>query len=159
MMALRTVRAMVFGAAAMVALCGFDQGPALTYNPKHYVNNDPLWDLLNKAEVTADFKKGAYSVKFPTALIDRQGQPFRIEGFILPLETSSRSAHFILVRRNTGCPFCPPNAPTEAIEIMAVKSVNYTGEEITVSGRLKLVSSSADGLFFRLENAEVAERR
>jgi hypothetical protein len=42
---------------------------------------------------------------------------------------------------------------------MAVKSVDYTGEEITVSGRLKLVNSSADGLFFRLENAEVAERR
>ena len=156
---LRTACLLVGGALAILSLEGLGQAPTLSFNPKHYENNDPLWDLMNKSEVTADFKKGAYSVKFPVALSEREGRPFKISGFILPLEASSQSAHFMLVRRNTGCPFCLPNAPTEAIEVMAQKAVKYTGEEISVAGRLKLVSSSADGLFFRLESADVTETR
>ena len=74
-------------------------------------------------------------------------------GFILPLEASPSSRHFMLVRRNTGCPFCPPNAPTEAVEVMAQAPVAYTGEEVRMSGRLRLVPSSGDGLFFRLDGA------
>ncbi len=40
---------------------------------------------------------------------------------------------------------------------MSQKAVKYTGEEISVAGRLKLISSSDEGLFFRLDGAEVTE--
>jgi hypothetical protein len=65
----------------------------------------------------------------------------------------------MLVRRNTGCPFCPPNAPTEALEVFSQKPVRYTGEEIVMTGRLKLVGASSEGLFFQLKDADVATGR
>ena len=138
--------------AALMLMAG---APALTYNPQHFVNNDPVWDDLNAATVTADRAAGEYRAVFPRALQDRRDRALRIAGFILPLEASSRSAHFMVVRRNTGCPFCPPNAPTEAVEVFSDAPVSYTGQEVTATGRLKLVSSSADGLFFQLEHASV----
>ena len=139
--------------AAVVAM---GAAPALTYNPQHFVNNDPVWDDLNAATVTADRAAGAYRAVFPRALEDRRDRPLRVAGFILPLETSSRSAHFMVVRRNTGCPFCPPNAPTEAVEVFSDAPVSYTGQEVVATGRLKLVSSSAEGLFYQLQHATVA---
>ena len=129
--------------------------PGLAYNPQHYVNNDPIWDAFNQAIVTPDLKKGAYHATFSADLEARQDKMLKVTGFILPLEASTRSAHFILVRRNTGCPFCPPNAPTEAVEVYAQAPVTYTGQEMAAVGRFRLVASSADGLFYRLDLASV----
>ncbi len=153
-MARRRVASLALIAAA-VAVMGFTAAPTLSYNPQHYVNNDPIWDEFNQTRISPDLKIGEYRASFPQSLASRQNRPMRVAGFILPLEASSRSAHFMLVRRNTGCPFCPPNAPTEAVEIYAEQPVNYTGQEMAATGRLKLVASSADGLFFRLEQASV----
>ena len=157
-MSVRSSLAAAFAVIAVIGLCAFEAPPALTYNPNHYQNNDPIWDVLNSAQVTADRAKGEYVAKFPAALLARGNKPLRIAGFILPLEPTSQSAHFMLVRRNTGCPFCPPNAPTEAVEVFSLAKVAYTGEEVTLSGTLKLVSTSAEGLFFQLQGAEVTSR-
>lgn len=152
---LRRLGAVALAAAAITTLGGLDAGPTLTYNPRHYQNNDPQWEVLNSTRIVADTAKGEYKATFPPALVARKGAQMKISGFILPLETTSRSAHFMLVRRNTGCPFCPPNAPTEAVEIFSRQPVRYTGEEIVVTGRLKLVPSSDQGLFFQLTDTDV----
>lgn len=144
---------------AVLVLCAFDGAPALTYNPQHFQNNDPIWDQLNRTTIKADADRGVYEAAFPDELKAKRGQPVQIAGFILPLEASASSAHFSLVRRNTGCPFCPPNAPTEAVEVFARAPVHYTGEEVRMTGRFQLVASSADGLFYRLEDAAVATGR
>lgn len=133
------------------------QAPALTYDPKHFQNDDPVWDVLNRTQVITDRAKGEYRATFPTDLKAREGAQLRIPGFILPLEASSRSTHFMIVRRNTGCPFCPPNAPTEAVEVRTPLPVSYTGDEVVASGRLHLVSSSSEGLFFQLQDATVGK--
>ncbi len=146
----------LFVAVAALATAAFDAPPTLTYNPQHYVNNDPVWEQFNLVHITADMKAGAYRATFPGALTGKQNRPMRVTGFILPLEASSKSAHFMLVRRNTGCPFCPPNAPTEAVEIFSRTPVTYTGQEMAVTGVLRLVASSGDGLFFRLDQASAA---
>ena len=87
----------------LVALCAFDGAPTLTYDPKHFQNNDPIWDALNRTTIKADPERGVYEAKFPPALAAKRGRPLQIAGFILPLEASAASAHFSLVRRNTGC--------------------------------------------------------
>jgi hypothetical protein len=150
--------AVVGGSAAVYILCGA-QAPALTYNPNHFQNDDPVWGLLNETQVVADMKKGELRATFSPSLLARRSKRLKVVGFILPLEPTSLSAHFSLVRRNTGCPFCPPNAPTEAVEIFAKSPVRYTGEELAMEGDLKLVAASDQGLFFRLQNAEVVSTR
>jgi hypothetical protein len=141
---------------AALGLCGFSiQQTPLQFNPGHYENNDPAWTLLNEAAVTLDNRKGEYKAAFPSDLMTLQEKPFTISGFMLPLGPATQSAHFALVRRNTACPFCPPNTPTEAIEIFSPSLVKYTGEEVSVTGRLTLVASSSMGLFYRLDDARV----
>ncbi|MDB5429603.1 MAG: hypothetical protein JWP35_719 [Caulobacter sp.] len=125
------------------------------YNPGHYENNDPAWSLFNEAQVTGDTTKGEYRAAFPPGLIRLQGQRFSVSGFMMPLEPAPQTLHFALLRRNTACPFCPANKPTEAVEIYSRGLVKYTGEEIAVKGTLRLISSSADGLFFRLDDTVV----
>lgn len=142
--------------ASVIALTGL-QSVALTYDPNHFQTNDPVWDVLNKTQVKTDRAKGEYLATFPDKLKARDGAQLRIAGFILPLEASSRSAHFMVVRRNTGCPFCPPNAPTEAVEVRSLAPVAYSGDEVVATGRLHLVSTSAEGLFFQLQDAVISK--
>ncbi len=147
---------LAFAVAASLGLCGYQhEAMPLQYNPTHFVNNDPGWNLLNEAKVTSDTGKGEFTADFPGDVRHLEAKPFGISGFMMPLEATPRTLHFVLVRRNTACPFCPPNTPTEAIEVFSRGLVKYTGEEVTVKGRLKLVSSSAQGLFYQLESADV----
>ncbi len=155
-MILRTAGRLALAATAFFGLCGFQFGQLPPqYNPNHYVNDDPAWSLLSDAQVSSDMKRGVYSASFPPDLKSLENKPFTISGFMMPLEATPTSAHFVLIRRNSACPFCPPNSPTEAVEVLSNAKVRYTGEEISVTGRLKLVGSSATGLFFQLEAADV----
>ncbi len=52
----RLVRAGV--SAGAMGLCAFDARPAPTYNPNRHMNNDPIWEQLNQAEVVADRARG-----------------------------------------------------------------------------------------------------
>ena len=147
---------LVFLAVVFFSLSAFQYGRLpLQYNPDHYVNDDPAWDLLSDAQVSSDMKQGVYNATFPADLRSLENKPFKISGFMMPLEASPASAHFALIRRNSACPFCPPNSPKEAVEVMSNAKVRYTGEEVSVTGRLTLVGSSANGLFFRLDAADV----
>ena len=117
--------------------------------------DDLRWVFFQDVTVKADTDKGEYVATFSPALSKMDGRDFSITGYMLSVEPTTHSPHFVLTRRSAGCPFCPPNEPTEAIEVKATMPVDYRVVPVTVSGRLKLVARSADGLFYRLENAKV----
>ncbi|BAI96730.1 hypothetical protein SJA_C1-18960 [Sphingobium indicum UT26S] len=118
--------------------------------------DDLRWVFFHDARVTADEAKGEYNAAFSPSLSKMEGQSFSITGYMLPIETSTKSAHFVLTRRSAGCPFCPPNEPTEAIEIFATGPVDYRQTPVTVEGRLHLIARSETGLFYRLDRAKVS---
>lgn len=115
--------------------------------------DDLRWIVLHDVKITANEAKGVYIATFSKAMADLDGRPFSIIGYMLPLEATTHSAHFAITRRSTGCPFCPPNEPTEAIEVFAAKPIDYTQAPIALEGRLHLVRSSETGLFYRLDQA------
>ncbi|WP_174292285.1 hypothetical protein [Sphingomonas bacterium] len=117
--------------------------------------DDLRWIFFHDAKVTADDAKGEYQATFSPALAKENGVRFQIAGYMLPVEATTTTPHFVLTRRSSGCPFCPPNEPTEAIEIFATKAVAYTQAPVTVTGTLHLVARSDRGLFFRLDGAKV----
>lgn len=117
--------------------------------------DDLQWVIFHDAKITADEAKGEYAATFPPSLKGEDGLHFSITGYMLPIERSTKSAHFVLTRRSAGCPFCPPNEPTEAMEIFATAPVEYTQAPVTVEGTLHLVSRSEQGLFFRMDNARL----
>ena len=151
-------RRIIAAAALFVALTGMQTGGTY-YGPNgngtldH--SDDLRWVFFHDAKIVADDARGIYKASFSPALAKMEGQPFDITGYMLPVEPTTHAAHFILTRRSTGCPFCPPNEPTEAIEIFAVQPIDYTQAPITVQGRLHLVAQTQTGLFYRLDQAKV----
>ena len=117
--------------------------------------DDLQWVGFNDAKIVADSKRGVYTATFPPLLAKMNNVALSISGYMLPIEATTHSAHFIITRRLTGCQFCPPNEPTEAIEVFANAPVDYRQTVVTVAGRLRLVSESSQGLFYRLEGAKV----
>ena len=117
--------------------------------------DDLRWVLFHGAKIAADEKKGIYTATFSPSLAKMNGHSLSITGYMLPIETGTRVAHFILTRRSSGCPFCPPNEPTEAIEIFSAAPVDYTQAPVTIEGQLHLVARSELGLFYRLDHAKV----
>lgn len=117
--------------------------------------DDLRWVIFHDAKISADQAKGEYLATFSPSLAKMDGVQFSIMGYMLPIESTTRSAHFVLTRRSAGCPFCPPNEPTEAIEVFASKPADYTQAPVIVEGRLHLIRRSEQGLFFRLDQAKV----
>ena len=141
------------------ALCGFTVQPLTAAQQalvNHRTNNDPNWIVLSHTVVAEDAVRGVLNASFDPGLRDLAGRPFTISGYMTPLEDNPLTRHFIITRRDPTCPFCPPNAPTEAIEVRTRTPTVFTHEEVAVSGRLKLVASSDQGLFFQLEDAAIA---
>lgn len=115
--------------------------------------DDLRWVTFHDAKVTADEAKGLYRASFGKDMASMNGRRFSITGYMMPVEANLKSPHFVLTRRVAGCPFCPPNEPTEAMEVFALAPVAYTQSPVTIAGTLHLVASSAAGLFFRLDKA------
>ena len=118
--------------------------------------DDLRWVMFHDATITADQAKGEYRAAFSPSLAKMEGSSLSITGYMLPIEASTTSPHFVLTRRSAGCPFCPPNEPTEAIEVSALKPATYTQSPLTVKGVLHLAARSEQGLFFRLDHAKVS---
>lgn len=123
--------------------------------PGHVQNNDPSWGVLNGAQVAIDEHRGTMTASFTDMIRHMDQHDLTIGGFLLPLDSRQQFTHFVLTRRNSSCPFCPPNLPTEAIEVFATTPLEYSPDEFLVSGRLQIATESTEGLFYRLNNAHV----
>ena len=122
----------------------------------HLATGDPGWKLLNSAKVTTDRKRGVMTAAFPPPLQAQAGKPLTIRGFIVPLVATPKFDRFLLTKTNYACGFCPPPGPTEAIEVKLRKgAVRATLDEIKVQGRLELVGTSEESVFYRLNEAAV----
>ena len=141
-------------ASAIAPLCGFVEAP-MPQKWQHIENNDPHWTILNGARVASDEKRGLMIATFTDLIRKMDGQTLTIGGFLLPLDTRASFTNFVLTRRNTSCPFCPPNEVTEAIQVFAEQPVAYTMDEFEVTGRFAAIAESSAGLFYRLNNARV----
>jgi hypothetical protein len=135
------------------ANAGAGAGAGQTWIPGHIENNDPTWSVLNTAQTAIDEAHGTMTANFTDPIRHMDGQQLTIGGFLMPLDSRQQFTHFVLTRRNSSCPFCPPNLPTEAIEVFASTPLTYGPDEYAITGRFQIVASSAEGLFYRITNA------
>ncbi len=156
----RTLGRLLLGAALLVTEAGFTTQPMTAAQKKlaeHYTNNDPIWSVFRQAAVGEDRAKGLLTAAFTPEITAMSGKALKVSGFMTPLEPRTTLRHFILTRRSTTCPFCPPNEPTEAVEVRLDTPIAVTDQEVTVTGRLELVAASDEGLFYRLAAATPAK--
>lgn len=146
----------LFLAFAMLTLAGFttqplDEKAAQASLPQA---PDKLWDTLAETEVDSNLETGIISAKIPDSVKSLAGKPFKISGFIMPLEAEEKFTHFLLSRRTPTCAYCPPGEPDELIEVFASKATEWDTGLVTYEGTLELINNQDLGLFFRLNKAE-----
>ena len=117
-------------------------------------SHSPLWQTLGKCKVDFDTQSGIYSIVLTDAVKAMNGQQVEANGFMLPLDGSDKTRHFLLSRRTPVCLFCPPGDPNEVIEVKSAKTLRWVDAAITVKGRFVLVNDGEKGVFFLLEDAE-----
>ncbi len=117
-------------------------------------SKDKLWDTLAETDVNSNLETGIITAKIPDTIKAMAGKPFKISGFMMPLESEEKFTHFLLSRRTPTCAYCPPGEPDELIEVFATKATEWDTGLVTYEGTLEIIDNQDLGLFFRLNKAE-----
>jgi len=120
-------------------------------------SKSPLWAKLAKCRVDYDSRKGLYSIDLTGDVKALAGQTIDANGFILPLDGSDKTKHFLLAKRTPVCLFCPPGEPNEVIEVQSKTALDWVDDAVTVKGKFKLVNDGEKGVFFLMEDAELVK--
>ena len=113
------------------------------------------WATLRHARIGEDQKRGIFTVVFPADVKALAGRSVTLTGFMLPLDTTAQSRHFLLAKYTPVCFFCPPGEPNEVVEVTSRAGVDVTARMLTVSGPLSLINNGEKGLFFQINQASV----
>jgi uncharacterized protein len=116
---------------------------------------DPIWRTLAHTRFESDLARGVFIADHPADVRALDGQEVTITGFMLLLNPMNFASDFVLTRYTPVCPFCPPGAPNEAVQVMLTRVVKPMKGQITVRGRLHLEKDATSGMFFRLDPAEI----
>jgi hypothetical protein len=85
------------------------------------------------------------------------GQTVAIYGYMFPLESAEKHAHFLLAARSHSCPSCQPSTTAELVEIHSATALTLRREPVLMKGLLTLSKDTQSGLYFHLSDAELVE--
>lgn len=115
---------------------------------------DPLWAKLAHCPAKFDNKTSLYTISLIPDVKALDGKTVTIKGFVLPLDGSDKTRHFLLTKRTPVCMFCPPGEPNEVIEVTSKAPVDWADDMVTVRGRFTLVNDGEKAIFFALRDAD-----
>ena len=117
--------------------------------------SDPLWLKLVKSKVSYNEKSGLYSIAVTPEVKALDGQNVTVSGFVLPMDGSDHTKHFLVTRNTPVCLFCPPGEPNEVIEVVSPRAIVWTDKLVSVTGQMKLINNGENALFFKIAANEV----
>jgi hypothetical protein len=116
-----------------------------------------LWQKLAACPIHTSYVKGSYRIAYTPEMKALENTKIRIDGYIMPLESTRESNHFLLSIRSSGCPYCPPAAPNQMVEVFTNTPQQWNESLTTFEGTLKLAPPENDnGIFFTLHDASPA---
>jgi hypothetical protein len=129
---------------------------AFTFKPKVDKlpnSSHPLWDEFAKCRFVRDEVRNLTMVGYTLEVRRLNNKEITISGFMVPLETGKKIRHVLLNRINPTCAFCPPNKPSDVVEVFASEELSWDENLATFSGRLELVNDGRQRIFFLLKDA------
>jgi len=119
--------------------------------------HDPLWVGLGQCRIGYNEKSGLYTIALTPQVKQLADQTVSASGFILPLDSSDRTRHFLLTKRTPVCLYCAPGEPNEVIEVYSEKPVTWSEDLINVTGKFSLVDNGDQGIFFAIKDAQTSK--
>jgi len=124
-----------------------DERAAQALLPK---SQSPVWLKFLASKVSYNDRSGLYSIAVTPAVRAMAGKTITINGFVMPLDASDHTRHFLLTRNTPVCMFCPPGEPNEVVEVVAPHRILWTDKIVTVTGPLTLINNGEKGMFFKI---------
>jgi hypothetical protein len=112
---------------------------------------DPLWKVLRTTKVSGDAKTGLFIADHSAQVKALAGKTLTLSGFMLPLEQSDTTRHFLISRYTPVCFFCPPGDPNEVVEVRLRRPIQAGYSLVKVTGVFSLANNGEKGLFFRID--------
>ena len=109
-----------------------------------------IWQEFAKCKVGYNNASGLYSIAVTPDVKALSGQTISVSGFVMPLDGSDHTKHFLLTRRTPVCMFCPPGEPNEVVEVLSPHSIPWTDKMVSVTGPLSLINNGEKGMFFKV---------
>jgi hypothetical protein len=117
--------------------------------------NDALWAKLINCKLDYNEENGVYSIQLTPDVKALDGRTVTLRGFVLPMDGSDRTKHFLISRNTPVCMYCPPGQPNEVVEVRSSRAITWTSKVVAVTGKLSLVNDQEQAIFFKIQNAEV----
>ncbi|MGB8365440.1 MAG: DUF3299 domain-containing protein [Rhizomicrobium sp.] len=118
-------------------------------------SQSPLWVKFAKCKIGYNNHTGIYRIAVTPEVKALAGHIVTLNGFVMPLDGSDHTRHFLLTRRTPVCMFCPPGEPNEVAEIFAPHTIVWTDKIVTVTGPMSLIDNGEKGMFFRIDATTV----
>ena len=115
---------------------------------------DELWNKLAKCAVGFEGRKGIITLELTPEVKALDGKTITLHGFVLPMDGSDLTKHFLLSRNTPVCMFCPPGEPNEVVEVRSEHAIAWSSRMVSVTGKFSLINDEENALFFRIESAE-----
>jgi len=122
--------------------------------------NHPLWTTLRQTRISIDERTQLFRAAHPASVRSLAGSRVTVRGYMLPLESSDRTRHFLVSPYTPVCFFHPPAEPNEVIEVRLSRPIDAGYHLVEVSGVLTLADNGEKGLFFVIDGGQgqVVER-
>ncbi|MEE3623912.1 DUF3299 domain-containing protein [Nitrospirillum sp. BR 11752] len=113
------------------------------------------WDkIADVKEVEVKVKNGTrLRAVFGPSVQHMAGQSLTLGGYIIPLDQTEHSTHFLLSALAPSCPFCPPPGAADVVEVRTTEPVTFTYDLVVLIGTVRLTPDDENCLYYHLDGA------
>ena len=121
-----------------------------------------LWKTLSKITYKKEYDEFlGFKIDKPVFAEDvknLEGQVVTVKGYIIPVEGYKSHSEFIFSAYPYNmCFFCGGAGPETVMEVESSEDVEYTAEQITLTGKLKLNEDDVNRLMYLLVDASLVQ--
>lgn len=156
--------ARLFSTMLFVAACS---GAVLAQRPDNLKPSESIWKPaappqrgiswatlestkeIQRRQAGAIYSKPAFSPQVKALM----GRRIRVSGYVMPLQTSPKQTHFVLLAYPPDCPFHLNPAPNQFIEIKTAVPIAVHSGVQSFEGQLVLGGQDESGIFYLMRDS------
>lgn len=125
------------------------------YKPASALAGTVPWQMLGTTESFEKVINGFTWVlpKFPPKVRELHGKVIRVNGYMMPLDTTEKQSRFLLMAYPQTCPYCLSVGSQFFIEVLAATPVTYSQDAMVIEGKMELLEQDENGLYYRMRAA------
>ncbi|MBU6372213.1 MAG: DUF3299 domain-containing protein [Alphaproteobacteria bacterium] len=125
------------------------------YKPANALAGTVPWQMLATTDSYEKVINGFTWVlpKFPPKVRELHGKVVRVNGYMMPLDTTEKQSRFLLMAYPQTCPYCLSVGSQYFIEVLASTPVTYSQDAMVIEGRMELLEQDENGLYYRMRAA------